>query len=198
MIGSMTTDRRFLLLHGWENHRPPGHWQWWLAEELRRRGEQVLYPQLPDPDSPRLSTWTEILHAELAQLGDGERIVVAHSLGATLWLSAAAALSRDQQVGRVVLVSPPSPTVLGRYAVVEEFARAPLASGTADTRLVYSDNDPYCPEGATTLLAGLHLDTDLIAGGGHLNPDSGYGAWPAMLAWCLDPATRVSGRSGPA
>jgi predicted alpha/beta hydrolase family esterase len=197
MIGSMTTDRRFLLLHGWENHRPPGHWQWWLAEELRRRGEQVLYPQLPDPDSPTLSTWTEILHAELAQFGDAERIVVAHSLGATLWLSAAAALSRDQQVDRVVLVSPPSPTVLGRYAVVEEFAKAPLASGNAETRLVCSDNDPYCPEGATTLLAGLHLDTDLVPGGGHLNPEFGYGAWPSMLEWCLDPATRVSGRSGP-
>jgi predicted alpha/beta hydrolase family esterase len=194
----MTTGRRFLILHGWENHRPPTHWQWWLTEELRRRGEQVLYPQLPDPDSPTLSTWTEILHAELAQLGEGERIVVAHSLGVTLWLSAAAALSRDQQVDRVVLVSPPSPTVLGRYAEVEEFARAALASGSADTRLVCSDNDPYCPEGATSLLAGLHLDTDEIPGGGHLNPDFGYGAWPSMLAWCLDPAARVTGRSGPA
>ncbi|MDX6228807.1 MAG: serine hydrolase [Frankiales bacterium] len=196
MIGSMTTDRRFLLLHGWENHRPPAHWQWWLAEQLRAQGEQVLYPQLPDADSPTLAAWTEVLHAELAQLGDGERVVVAHSLGVTLWL--AAALTRDQQVDRVVLVSPPSPTVLGRYPEVEEFARAPLASGTADTRLVCSDNDPYCPEGATTLLAGLHLDTDVIADGGHLNPDYGYGAWPSMLGWCLDPATRITGRSGPA
>ena len=192
------SQRRFLILHGWENHRPPEHWQWWLAEELRAEGEQVLYPQLPDPDSPSLAAWTEILHAELAQLGDGERIVVAHSLGATLWLSAATGLTPEEQVDRVVLVAPPSPTVLRRSPEVLEFAKAHLGSGTTDTRLVCSDNDPYCPEGATKLLAGLHLDTDMIPRGGHLNPDFGYGAWPSMLAWCLDPATRVSGQSGPA
>ena len=27
--------RRFLLLHGWQNHRPQQHWQWWLADQLR-------------------------------------------------------------------------------------------------------------------------------------------------------------------
>jgi predicted alpha/beta hydrolase family esterase len=190
-------SRRFLILHGWENHRSQGHWQWWLTDQLRAQGEQVLYPQLPDADSPSLTAWTDLLQAEIAQLGNDERIIVAHSLGATLWLSAAVALGPDQQVDRVVLVSPPSPTVLGRSAEVEEFARAPLGVGPMDTRLVCSDNDPYCPEGARALLAGMHLDTDLIPGAGHINPDTGYGPWPSMLAWCLDPATRISGRAAP-
>ena len=30
--------RRYLVLHGWENHRPPDHWQFWLTERLRERG----------------------------------------------------------------------------------------------------------------------------------------------------------------
>jgi predicted alpha/beta hydrolase family esterase len=191
-------SRRFLFLHGWENRRPPEHWQWWLAEELRSQGEHVLYPQLPDPDVPSLAGWTEILEAELAQLGKGERVVVAHSLGATLWLAAATRLTPQEQVDRVVLVSPPSPSVLGRSPEVREFAEAQLGSGTTDTRLVCSDNDPYCPEGARSLLAGMRLDTDLIRGGAHLNPDSGYGPWPSMLAWCLDPATRITGRAAAA
>ena len=33
--------RRFLVLHGWQNHRPAGHWQWLLAEALRAGGEQM-------------------------------------------------------------------------------------------------------------------------------------------------------------
>lgn len=191
-------SRRFLLLHGWENHRPPEHWQWWLAEQLRSQGEQVLYPQLPDPDAPSLATWTEILEAELAQLGKGERVIVAHSLGATLWLAAATGLTPEEQVDRVVLVAPPSPSVLARSPEVREFAQAHLGSGTTETRLVCSDNDPYCPEGARSLLAGMRLDTDLIPGGAHLNPAAGYGPWPSMLAWCLDPATRITGRAAPA
>ena len=32
--------RRFLVLHGWENHRPTDHWQYWLTERLRQRGER--------------------------------------------------------------------------------------------------------------------------------------------------------------
>ncbi|MGH3494745.1 MAG: hypothetical protein ACRDQ1_16130 [Sciscionella sp.] len=43
------TPRRFLLLHGYGNHPPVGHWQWLLTEQLCRRGEQLRYPQLPDP-----------------------------------------------------------------------------------------------------------------------------------------------------
>ncbi|MDR6323285.1 RBBP9/YdeN family alpha/beta hydrolase [Actinoplanes couchii] len=47
----------FLLLHGWQNRRPTGHWQHWLATELRAAGHEVVHPQLPDPDEPVLDVW---------------------------------------------------------------------------------------------------------------------------------------------
>lgn len=59
-------------------------WQWWLAEQLRRRGEQVLYPQLPNPDRPQPAAWLDALVAEYAQLGNGERVVICHSLACCL------------------------------------------------------------------------------------------------------------------
>jgi predicted alpha/beta hydrolase family esterase len=80
--------RRFLVLHGLGNHRPQEHWQWWLVEQLRWRGEQVLYPQLPDPDLPDLTSWLDLLVGEYAQLGDGERVIVCHSLACALWCQA--------------------------------------------------------------------------------------------------------------
>ncbi|MGH1550815.1 hypothetical protein ACRAWB_17190 [Leifsonia poae] len=40
--------RAFLILHGWDNFRPPGHWQRELATALEQRDERVVYPQLPD------------------------------------------------------------------------------------------------------------------------------------------------------
>jgi hypothetical protein len=50
-------ERGFLLLHGWQNHRPAGHWQHWLAGQLTALGYEVAYPQLPDPDHPDLERW---------------------------------------------------------------------------------------------------------------------------------------------
>ena len=188
--------RRFLVLHGWQNHRPAGHWQWQLTEALRAAGEQVLYPQFPTPDQPSKDAWTELLRAELAQLGSGERVVVAHSLGVWLWLSVAGTLGPDERVDRVLLVSPPSAAVLAGYPEVADFATVPqdpgaLARGARSTRLVAADDDPYCPGGAAAVFAGLGLDTDVLPGAAHVDLDAGYGRWPSVEAWCRDPATRL-------
>jgi len=193
------SGRRFLVLHGWQNRRPQEHWQWQLVEALHRGGEQVLYPQLPDPDRPSLPDWTELLRAELAQLGAAERVVVAHSLAVALWLLAAPELSLPERVDRVLLVSPPSPFVLARNPEVAAFAQprpdaAAVAAAAGSTRLVCSDDDPYCPETAPVAYADLDVDIDMIPSGQHLDPDSGYGAWPSAFAWCLDPMVRLLAR----
>jgi hypothetical protein len=60
--------RSFLLLHGLGNRRRLGHWQRWLAEQLRARGERVCYPQFPEPDQPVLTRWLHILAAEYSAL----------------------------------------------------------------------------------------------------------------------------------
>ena len=181
--------RRFLILHGIENHRPPEHWERRLAERLRDRGEQVVYPQLPTPDAPRLADWEEVLRTELEMLGGGERVVVCHSLGTTLWLLAAPPASAD----RVLLVAPPGRRTLVQLA--PSFAERridPGAGAVAAERstLVCSDADPYNQEGegpglAKALGARLHV----ITGAGHLSVDDGYGDWPAVEEWCLDPAS---------
>jgi predicted alpha/beta hydrolase family esterase len=192
-------SRRFLVLHGWQNRRPRQHWQWQLVEALRRGGEQALYPQLPDPDRPSLDAWTELVHAELAQLGQGERIVIAHSLAVPLWLHIAREVTAGEHVDRVLLAAPPSPRVLRTheelmaFAEVEQDALAVAAASTT-TRLVCSDNDPYCPEGGSLAYAAIGLDADVIPDGQHLDPDAGYGAWPAVLHWCHDPSVRLTPR----
>ncbi|MCX4666898.1 alpha/beta hydrolase [Streptomyces sp. NBC_01381] len=185
----------FLILHGWQNHRPEGHWQRWLAGELGGRGARVSYPQLPDPDDPDLEVWLGRLQALL----DGEQVVVCHSLGVLLWLHAVA--RGGGRVDRVLLVAPPSGDVLARYEEVAGFggpevSAAQVARAAGEVRLVAADDDPFCPGGAAARYGvPLGLDTDVVPGGGHLDLDAGYGAWPSVLEWCLDPGVRVSGRT---
>lgn len=51
----------YLILHGLENHRLPGHWQFWIAGRMRDRGHQVLHPGPPDPDAPSYLEWASAL-----------------------------------------------------------------------------------------------------------------------------------------
>jgi hypothetical protein len=34
----------------------------------------------------------------------------------------------------------------------------------------------------------------MLHGQGHLDLDAGYGEWPSMLDWCLDPASTIRAR----
>jgi hypothetical protein len=189
------TRRRFLVLHGWENHRPVEHWEWWLTDQLRSRGEQVLYPQLPVPDNPRLADWLEVLAGEWQQMGDGERVVVAHSLGCLLWLHAASAGLAGPPADRVLLVAPPSPEVTAGIPAIAGFLApadpaAVRASSRSSVRLLCSDRDPYSTEATAAELYGrpLGMDTEVVPGAGHFTIEDGYGPLPAVLAWC-DAAT---------
>jgi hypothetical protein len=53
-----------------------------------------------------------------------------------------------------------------------------------------SDNDPYCPGGPDAYKAiytdALRLEHHVIPGAGHITIEDGYGAWPDILAWCLE------------
>ena len=180
--------RRFLLLHGWQNRRPEGHWQFWLAERLRARGEQVLYPQLPRPDEPRLEEWIEVLSGELAQLGDDERVVICHSLSCLLWAHAAPRLGDRARVGRLLWVAPPGPSAF--VDAIASFRPDGLSAdaicATAPVReLVCGDDDPSCPERAELVYGPLGFATCVLKGAGHLDLDAGFGPWPAVEQWAL-------------
>lgn len=186
-------ERGFLLLHGWENRRPAGHWQHWLAGRLAGLGHQVGYPQLPDPDHPDLEQWLAELHHQLAALRSQERTVICHSLACLLWLHAAAHHDLSLPVDRVLLVAPPSASVLGQHPAIAAFAEPPvtakqLSDAARYTAILASDNDPYCPEGAAGEYGRpLGLRTELLPGAGHLDLEAGYGPWPWVLEWCLSP-----------
>jgi predicted alpha/beta hydrolase family esterase len=47
-------------------------------------------------------------------------------------------------------------------------------------------NDPYSPGGVGAAYEiDLSIPVEVIANGGHLIPDSGFGPWPRILEWSL-------------
>jgi predicted alpha/beta hydrolase family esterase len=162
----------YLILHGYQGSGP-GHWQTWLAGRLRSGDAKVHYPDLPDADHPRLDAWLDAVAGELDAIGEPP-VVLCHSLACIVWMHHVAAGGKP--AARVLLVAPPSAT--GVPDELKSFVPAPGVT-VPDGRLVCSDNDPYCPEGAVSLYGAA----DVLPGAGHINPDAGYGPWPAVEAW---------------
>ncbi len=180
----------YLILHGISNYREPDHWQFWLAAQLAARGHQVLYPSLPEPDAPTFDAWNKVLRECLAMLEGGERVVVCHSLSCLLWFRSATSLTDAERVDRLLLVSPPDSSLVpeeGADLRVDAFdPEAVRASVRGQIRIVRSDADPYNSVGAQELYASLlGIDAEVLEGGVHITPDSGFGPWPFAEAWCV-------------
>ena len=92
------------------------------------------------PTRPRLDSWLEALAGELEAIGEPP-VVICHSLGCILWLHHLAGGGSPAE--RVLLVAPPSRA--GVPEVLASFFPVPEIEGG---RIVCSDNDQYCPEGA--------------------------------------------------
>ncbi len=179
-----------LLLHGIANTRPPEHWQFWLAGQLVDRGQHVAYPQLPNPDDPRLEQWRAVLLEHVAATG-GQCVVICHSLSCLLWLHAADAVAELGGVERLLFVAPPAseavPPAGAEFRIAAVDGDAVRSSVRGGIHIACSDNDPYDPSGAAATLArALGATRHLMPGAAHINPDAGYGRWPAVLAWCTD------------
>jgi uncharacterized protein len=177
-------SRSFLILHGLEGSGPD-HWQTWLAGRLREGGEDVRYPDLPNPYDPKPDEWLAALQPELAGLG-GERIVLCHSLACLLWLLNARDGATDV-ADRVLLVAPPCTVEV--EAVVrfkpDGVTAAELERAAGQTLMFWGDPDPYCPATAPVAFEGLFRNAKAFPGRGHLNTDAGYGPWPEVEDWAL-------------
>ena len=192
-MSGRAASRAYLVLHGYTNRRPEGHWQRRLVTALRADGELAVYPALPDTDDPHLEPWVETVQAELDLLAHADEVVVvAHSLGAVTWLHVAGR-GLPRSVGRVLLVAPPSPArtaeALPRF-VLPGLDGDAVRAAAHDTLLVGSDADPWCPEGIGPAYAEpLGVRHVVVEGGRHFALDDGFGPWPAPLDWCRDPAS---------
>jgi predicted alpha/beta hydrolase family esterase len=110
-------------------------------------------------------------------------VVLCHSLACLVWMHHIA--GGGSPASRVLLVAPPSKA--GVPELLNSFFPAPTRT-LENARVVCSDNDPYCPEGAVSLYGAA----DVLPGAGHINPEAGYGPWPAVEAWARDGVTPLT------
>ena len=157
----------------------PQHWQthW---ERKYSKWQRVAHRDWQNPDRDE---WVAELDAAIAAC-DGRPILVAHSLGCMLVAQWAQAGSHLNVAGAFLVA--PSDVEAPSYPVdAGRFAPVPMAPLPFPSLVVASANDEYAtPERSRAFAQAWGSRLVEIGDAGHINGDSGYGAWPegkAML-----------------
>lgn len=188
--------KKVLLLHGWKNNRPEGHWLRHSATDLRNRGQQVWYPQFPDPDEPKAQAWQELLLAEEAMMNEAqgsEKIAIAHSLGCINWLVAARTMAFQKPFDRVLFVAPPDPQLLqattaesGATNLYDEDVIPAINRYAKEFHILSSDQDRWLPRGIEeTYEKPLGIKAHIFIGGQHFSLEDGFGPWRGIADWVM-------------
>lgn len=169
----MTTP--VLIVPGYGNSGPR-HWQT-LWEEADPAFVRVVQR---DWDHPRCDEWVDTLAAAIARAGPSV-VLVAHSLGC---LTVAHLVARGGATfAAALLVAVPDPTGEGFPPEIEGFAPVPTVRWNVPSVVVASTDDPYgsiaFARRCATTWGSRFVD---VGAAGHLNADSGLGAWPAGRA----------------
>jgi hypothetical protein len=164
----MTTTA--LILPGIGNSGPE-HWQsrWEAANPAFVRVQQR------DWDTPVCKEWLDTLEMSVSRYGAGV-VLIAHSLACLLVAHWAA--RSPLTVKGALLVAPPNPDGPNFPKEISGFAPVPQKPFTFPSIVVASSNDPYGNIDVAKSFAAVWGGRFVNAGAiGHINSDSGLGAW---------------------
>lgn len=167
----------FLLLHGYGGTHPE-HWQGYLANHLKDKGQTVLFPDLPNANQPKLDEWINYLEQELKDVDLSDLVIAAHSLGCTLWLQYVAKHT-DIRPKKVFLVSPPL-NDCGIEELANFFPLPDLDLSNQAYQIIGSDNDNFILQEEFEILSDkLKIPLKILPDAGHINAPM-HGDWEWM------------------
>ena len=172
-----------LILHGIGGHAGI-HWQQWLFDQLTKKGNQVIMPDLPNPDRPNREEWLQVARDSVRKVDLKDLVIVGHSLGVVTALDLIE--QANQKLKALISVSGFAKDYgakLNSYFLKEKKINFNKVNRNFDRAFViYGDNDPYVPQKTLKSLADeLGVKPIIFANGGHLNADTGYTTFPRLL-----------------
>lgn len=151
----------------------PGHWQriWAEGDPRAELVEQEHW------DAPVLSEWLHRLEARILEAPNA--ILVAHSLGSVLVAQLAHRPAASHVAGALLVAPADLPRLARRRPDLADFVPGHRERLPFPTILVASRNDPFMSfreaEAHARDWGSALVD---LGHAGHVNPESGYGAWP--------------------
>ena len=160
----------YLIQPGWQNSGPH-HWQTLWEDQL---GHAAMRVSQQDWMVPERTAWAAALEQAIRR-ASSPVVILAHSVGclAAIFTIAAA------PVAAVVLVAPADAERPDAPGALRTFTPIPMRPLGVPALLVASDSDPYCTlDRAEAFAQAWKADLEIVADGGHINAEAGFGPWP--------------------
>lgn len=148
--------KRVYIIHGWGGS-PREKMNEWLKGELQKRGYEVIVPEMPDTDEPKIKNWVEKIR-KIVKNPDKNTYFIGHSVGCQGILRYLETLDLKTQIGGAVLIAPW--IKLDEETIKEEGEESVrISKPWVETPIewkkvklhtnkficILSDNDPYVP-----------------------------------------------------
>ncbi len=194
-MGEARAGLRVVVLHG-ARGGPDTNWFPWLHAELDAQGIEVLRPRFPTPQGQSLEAWLHAYDRAIGPVRPVSTVLVGHSLGAALALRLVERAA-EPVAGLFLAAAFVGALGLADYDAINRsfFAKPFDWAGIRQRkggmgRCWAGDDDPYVPLSRSQDVADrLRTPLEIVPGGGHLNSETGFDAFPglrdAVLAGCL-------------
>jgi uncharacterized protein len=177
---------RVIVLHG-AHGGPDTNWFPWLHAALNAEGIEVLRPQFPTPEGQSLEAWLNAYDLAVKPLSLAPTMLVGHSLGAALALRL---IERAVEpfdglflaAGFIGALGLPDYDTINQSFFAGSFNWAGIRERKGSAcRCWAGDNDPYVPLSRSQDVADcLRTPLEIVPGGGHLNSETGFNAFPQL------------------
>jgi hypothetical protein len=186
MMAKRPAPLRVIILHG-AHGGPETNWFPWLHTALAAEGIQVVRPQFPTPEGQSLAAWFDAYDLAVEPLPSARTILVGHSLGAAFALRLVERATEPVAgvflaAGFIGALDLPDYDAINQSFFVAAFDWAAIRERTGRAcRCWAGENDPYVPLSRSQDMATrLDARLEIISGGGHLNSETGFTAFPEM------------------
>jgi len=175
------TSKRVILVHGWEGH-PENHWFPWLKDELSSKGFEVITPNMPNTDTPKIETWINYLN-KIVKNPDKNTYFVGHSIGCQAIMRYLQQLPKNVKVGGVIFVAgffnlpfleTKEEKIIAKPWLETHIDTEKIKSKTKNIVAIFSDNDPDIALSDKEIFEKrLGAKTIIEHAGGHFTADAG-------------------------
>ena len=187
--------KKVIIVHGWGGDSKSG-WIPWLRSELEVQGFQVIAPEMPDTNNPKIKEWVAHLRKTVGKI-DENTYFVGHSIGCQTIMRYLEKTS-GEKIGGMILIAP-----WIHLKSLESEEDEKIAKPWVETRIdfkkvkaaanrilaVFSDNDPFVPLSDKDIFEKeLRAETFVEKGKGHLEGEEASGELPIALTCVLEAA----------
>ena len=188
--------KRVFIIHRWDG-KPTSDWYPWLKKELEAKGLEVIVPEMPNAEEPKIEDWVNHLKS-IVGIADENTYFVGHSIGCQTIMRYLETLDEIVKVGGALFVA-------GWFCMknleseeVTEIAKpwleTPIDLKKVKNSLNYltvilSKNDPYncVKENKEKFEKELNADRVIVLKNeGHFTEDDGITELPSALNSVLE------------